>query len=119
MPGSTTPTTPVLPGAEPFDLPGSGPDARTGVHPSDSRIVDLLLAHPEITEETGGVVNMSAPGPIPNRDFLRILRRAWKQPRVSSFDTAIRMQWLPVADCSSWTILFFSDLHYQYSSSRK
>lgn len=31
MPGSTTPTPAVLPGAEPFDLPGSGPDARTGV----------------------------------------------------------------------------------------
>ena len=31
MPGSTMPTPAVLPGAEPFDLPGSGPDARTGV----------------------------------------------------------------------------------------
>ncbi len=43
------------------------------------RAVDLLLTRPEITDETGGVVNMSAPGPLPNRDFFRILRHAWHQ----------------------------------------
>jgi uncharacterized protein len=25
-------------------------------------------------------VNLSSPGPLPNRDFFRILRRAWHQP---------------------------------------
>ena len=44
------------------------------------RAVDLLLAYPEIADETEGVVNMSAPGSLPNRDFFRILRRAWRQP---------------------------------------
>lgn len=31
MPGTNAPTPSVMPGAEPFDLPGSGADARTGV----------------------------------------------------------------------------------------
>ncbi|MGY1752622.1 alpha/beta hydrolase [Blastococcus sp. SYSU D01042] len=31
MPGTNAPTPEVMPGAEPFDLPGSGADARTGV----------------------------------------------------------------------------------------
>lgn len=44
------------------------------------RATDLLLARPEITEETDGIVNMTAPEPLPNRDFMRILRRAWGQP---------------------------------------
>jgi uncharacterized protein (TIGR01777 family) len=44
------------------------------------RATDLLLAHPEITDETGGVVNMTAPEPLPNRDFMRILRNAWHMP---------------------------------------
>ena len=44
------------------------------------RATDLLLAHPEIADETGGIVNMAAPHPLPNRDFLRDLRRAWNAP---------------------------------------
>ena len=43
------------------------------------RAVDLLLAQPEITAETAGVVNMCAPNPMPNRDFMRTLRQAWNQ----------------------------------------
>jgi NAD dependent epimerase/dehydratase family enzyme len=44
------------------------------------RATDLLLAQPEITEETGGIVNMTAPEPLPNRDFMRALRQAWHMP---------------------------------------
>lgn len=44
------------------------------------RATDLLLAHPEIADETAGVVNMTAPEPIPNRDFMRILRTTWQMP---------------------------------------
>src|ERR1700761_507618 len=41
---------------------------------------ELLPAQPEITEETNGVVNMTAPEPLPNRDFMRVLREAWHMP---------------------------------------
>lgn len=41
------------------------------------RATDLLLAHPEIADQTGGIVNMASPNPLPNREFMRHLRRAW------------------------------------------
>ncbi len=44
------------------------------------RAIDLLLARPEITEESRGIVNMTAPNPVPNRDFMHDLRRAWHVP---------------------------------------
>jgi uncharacterized protein (TIGR01777 family) len=44
------------------------------------RITDLLLARPEITDESHGIVNMTAPEPLPNRDFMRALRKAWHAP---------------------------------------
>jgi NAD dependent epimerase/dehydratase family enzyme len=44
------------------------------------RATDLLLTHPEITAETDGIVNMTAPNPLPNRDFMRVLREAWHAP---------------------------------------
>ncbi len=44
------------------------------------RAIDLLLAKPEIADETKGIVNMTAPNPIPNRDFMRALRQAWHIP---------------------------------------
>ena len=44
------------------------------------RATDLLLARPEIADETDGIVNMSAPNPLPNRDFMRTLREAWHVP---------------------------------------
>jgi hypothetical protein len=44
------------------------------------RATDLLLARPEITDETDGIVNMTAPEPLPSRDFMRALREAWHIP---------------------------------------
>ena len=41
------------------------------------RAVDLLLARPDIADETNGIVNMASPNPLPNREFMRELRRAW------------------------------------------
>ena len=56
---------------------GSGRQFVSWIHELDyCRITDLLLAHPEITDETDGVINMTAPEPLPNRDFMRILRHA-------------------------------------------
>jgi uncharacterized protein (TIGR01777 family) len=37
------------------------------------RAVEFLIADPSLD----GVVNLSSPNPIPNREFLRILRKAW------------------------------------------
>jgi uncharacterized protein len=57
---------------------GPGTQFVSWIHDLDyCRATDLLLSHPEITEETAGVVNLTAPEPLPNRDFLRILREAW------------------------------------------
>jgi len=60
---------------------GSGRQFVSWMHDLDyCRATDLLLAQPEITEETNGVVNMTAPEPLPNRDFMRVLREAWHMP---------------------------------------
>jgi len=60
---------------------GSGRQFVSWMHDLDyCRATDLLLAQPEITEETGGIVNMTAPEPLPNRDFMRALRQAWHMP---------------------------------------
>lgn len=57
---------------------GPGTQYVSWIHDVDyCRITDLLLAEPEITDETDGVVNFTAPNPLPNRDFMRILREAW------------------------------------------
>ena len=40
------------------------------------RAVHWLIAHPELD----GPVNLAAPHPLPNREFLRDLRRAWGMP---------------------------------------
>jgi NAD dependent epimerase/dehydratase family enzyme len=37
------------------------------------RAIDLLIAR----EDFEGIVNLAAPNPIPNRDFMRALRDAW------------------------------------------
>jgi uncharacterized protein len=37
------------------------------------RAVEFLIATPDIT----GPINLASPNPLPNRDFLRILREAW------------------------------------------
>src|SRR5580698_562143 len=60
---------------------GSGRQFVSWMHDLDyCRATDLLLAQPEITEETGGIVNMTAPEPLSNRDFMRALRQAWHMP---------------------------------------
>jgi uncharacterized protein len=53
---------------------GSGKQFVSWIHDGDfARAVDFLVAH----EELSGVVNMAAPNPLPNSDFMRELRRAW------------------------------------------
>jgi uncharacterized protein len=60
---------------------GSGHQYVSWLHYLDyCRITDLLLQHPEITDESSGIVNMTSPEPLPNRDFMRALRKAWQVP---------------------------------------
>jgi len=59
---------------------GPGTQYVSWMHDLDyCRAIDLLLTQPEIADETAGVVNMAAPNPVPNRDFMRALRQAWHQ----------------------------------------
>lgn len=60
---------------------GAGTQFVSWMHDLDyCRATDLLLAKPEIADETEGVVNMTAPEPLPNREFMQVLRNAWGQP---------------------------------------
>jgi uncharacterized protein len=60
---------------------GPGTQYVSWMHEQDyCRAIELLLERPEIAQATHGVVNMTAPGPLPNREFLRELRRAWGVP---------------------------------------
>jgi len=60
---------------------GTGKQFVSWMHDLDyCRATDLLLSQPEITDETNGIVNMTAPEPMPNREFMRTLRQAWNQP---------------------------------------
>ena len=60
---------------------GTGSQYVSWMHDLDFvRAVDLLLARPEIADETGGIVNMASPNPVPNREFMRDLRAAWRVP---------------------------------------
>jgi NAD dependent epimerase/dehydratase family enzyme len=44
------------------------------IHEEDFfRAVEFLIAH----EELSGAVNLASPNPLPNREFLRVLRSAW------------------------------------------
>jgi uncharacterized protein len=53
---------------------GSGRQFVSWIHEADFiRAIELLLAQEEFT----GVVNLAAPNPLPNRDFMRSLRQAW------------------------------------------
>ena len=53
---------------------GSGKQFVSWIHDLDyCRATDFLIAHTEIV----GPVNLTAPNPLPNREFLRELRRAW------------------------------------------
>jgi uncharacterized protein (TIGR01777 family) len=56
---------------------GSGRQFVSWIHDADFlRAVDLLIADDAWT----GVVNLASPQPLPNRDFMRALRRAWGMP---------------------------------------
>lgn len=53
---------------------GSGEQFVSWVHEADFvRMIDWLISH----EDFNGVVNLSSPNPLPNRDFMRVLREAW------------------------------------------
>ncbi|MBV9182357.1 MAG: TIGR01777 family oxidoreductase [Acidobacteria bacterium] len=52
---------------------GSGEQFVSWIHDSDFlRSIDYLIAH----EELEGAINLAAPNPIPNREFMQALRRA-------------------------------------------
>ena len=54
---------------------GSGEQFVTWIHETDLvRSVEWLIAH----EDCQGVVNLAAPNPVRNRDFMRALRNAWR-----------------------------------------
>ena len=53
---------------------GPGTQYVSWIHDADyARAIDFLLTHQEIS----GPVNITAPSPLPNRDFQRDLRQAW------------------------------------------
>jgi uncharacterized protein (TIGR01777 family) len=53
---------------------GSGDQFVSWIHGTDFiRAVEFLVDH----EEIDGIVNVAAPAPLPNRDFMRALREAW------------------------------------------
>jgi uncharacterized protein len=52
----------------------SGNQFVSWIHDTDFiRAVEFLIAH----EEIDGVVNLTSPNPLPNREFMRALRQAW------------------------------------------
>jgi uncharacterized protein (TIGR01777 family) len=56
---------------------GSGAQYVSWIHEADSvRAIELLIAH----EALSGPVNICSPNPVTNREFLRALRAAWRQP---------------------------------------
>ena len=53
---------------------GSGHQFVSWIHETDfARAVDFLIAR----EDFAGPVNLASPNPLPNAEFLRVLRRAW------------------------------------------
>jgi NAD dependent epimerase/dehydratase family enzyme len=56
---------------------GNGRQLVSWMHESDyARALEFLIAH----EEIDGPVNLSAPHPLPNREFMAALREAWEMP---------------------------------------
>jgi len=56
---------------------GSGRQYVSWIHESDfARAVEFLIAHDEID----GPVNLAAPHPLPNREFMAAFRDAWQMP---------------------------------------
>jgi hypothetical protein len=53
---------------------GGGKQYMSWIHDQDfARAVDYLIEH----EEIEGIVNVTAPTPLPNSDFMRAVREAW------------------------------------------
>jgi uncharacterized protein (TIGR01777 family) len=56
---------------------GTGDQFVSWIHDADFvRAVDFLIQQ----DKVAGVVNIAAPNPLPNRDFMRALRSAWQAP---------------------------------------
>jgi hypothetical protein len=56
---------------------GSGRQFVSWIHEADySRAVEFIVAH----EELEGPINITAPNPLPNREFMQALRDAWDRP---------------------------------------
>ena len=56
---------------------GNGRQYVSWIHEEDfARAVEFLIAH----EELDGPVNLAAPHPLPNREFMEVLREAWGMP---------------------------------------
>ena len=56
---------------------GNGRQFVSWIHGLDfARAVEFLIAH----EEFDGPVNLAAPNPLPNREFMATLREAWGMP---------------------------------------
>ncbi len=56
---------------------GSGIQFVSWIHDADFvAALEFLLAH----QELNGVVNVASPNPLPNREFMRVLRAAWGAP---------------------------------------
>lgn len=58
-------------------MQGNGRQFVSWMHEADfARAVEFLIVH----EEIEGPVNMAAPNPVPNREFMAALREAWNRP---------------------------------------
>ncbi len=56
---------------------GNGRQMVSWMHESDyARALEFLIVH----EDIDGPVNLSAPGPLPNRELMAALREAWEMP---------------------------------------
>ncbi len=56
---------------------GNGRQYVSWIHESDfARALEFLIAH----EELAGPINLAAPHPLPNREFMAALREAWEVP---------------------------------------
>jgi uncharacterized protein len=56
---------------------GNGRQYVSWIHETDfARAVEFIIAH----EDLSGVINVAAPNPLPNREFMAALRDAWDMP---------------------------------------
>ena len=56
---------------------GNGRQFVSWIHEADfTRAIDFLIEHDDIA----GPVNLAAPNPLPNREFMQALRDAWEMP---------------------------------------